>query len=269
MARIGLCVSSHVWELALIGLLVGVAVGALGAGGSLLAVPLLVQFGNQGIHRATTVALGMVAVSAAAALPRHLRAGRTCLEQAAALAAPVAVGAVAGAFANGALSAQALTIATAVALLVGALAIASGAPSTRRGTADAASLPTGDARCPPLRRGVALGTGLSLGALTGMLGIGGGFLALPILVRLQRVPVRAAAATASLVVGVAALVGLVAHLAVYHRAPLAAWALALPTCVVGGALGARVAERASGEGLKRATVLLLALLAVLTLLTLA
>ena len=62
-----------------VGLLIGMLLGALGGGGSLLAVPALVYLLHQQPHAATTAALVVVGLSALSGLVLHLRAGRVAV----------------------------------------------------------------------------------------------------------------------------------------------------------------------------------------------
>ena len=61
---------------ALLGVVIGVSLGALGGGGSILTVPALVYALGQSAHSATTASLVIVGVSAAAGAAAHARAGR-------------------------------------------------------------------------------------------------------------------------------------------------------------------------------------------------
>ena len=58
------------------GLLIGVLLGALGGGGSILTVPVLVYLLGQEPHAATTGALLIVGITAVAGMIAHWRAGR-------------------------------------------------------------------------------------------------------------------------------------------------------------------------------------------------
>ncbi|WP_158813379.1 sulfite exporter TauE/SafE family protein, partial [Streptomyces rimosus] len=58
------------------GLVIGLLLGALGGGGSILAVPALVYLLHQSPHEATAGALVVVGIGAASGLACHARAGR-------------------------------------------------------------------------------------------------------------------------------------------------------------------------------------------------
>jgi uncharacterized membrane protein YfcA len=63
------------------GLLIGLALGALGGGGSILTVPALVYLLHQPPHAATTGSLLIVGITALAGMTAHLRAGRVRVAQ--------------------------------------------------------------------------------------------------------------------------------------------------------------------------------------------
>lgn len=62
-----------------LGLLVGLSLGALGGGGSTLAVPILVLVGGLSAHDATTASLIVVGVASAIGAVRHWRMGNVRL----------------------------------------------------------------------------------------------------------------------------------------------------------------------------------------------
>ena len=63
------------------GLLIGLSLGALGGGGSILTVPALVYLLHQQPHAATTASLLIVGITALAGMTAHWRAGRVRLAQ--------------------------------------------------------------------------------------------------------------------------------------------------------------------------------------------
>ena len=63
------------------GLLIGLSLGALGGGGSILTVPALVYLLHQPPHAATTGSLLIVGITALAGMTAHLRAGRVRVGQ--------------------------------------------------------------------------------------------------------------------------------------------------------------------------------------------
>lgn len=167
------------------GAVVGLSLGALGAGGSVLTVPALIYFLHFTPQQATTAALAIVLTTSLTALFTHARAGavrwRLGLLFAAAGVAPAAV---AGTY-HSHLPATVVTCAFAT------VAIAAAVVMLRK--------PTPAEQVRPFR---AAGVGAGLGALTGFLGVGGGFLTVPALVGALAVPMTTAVGTSLLVISV-------------------------------------------------------------------
>ncbi|MER5434499.1 sulfite exporter TauE/SafE family protein [Streptomyces sp. NPDC002588] len=218
------------------GALVGVALGALGAGGSILTVPALIYLLGFAPASATTASLVIVIVTSVTALVAHARVGavrwRAGLLFAAAGTLPAA--------AAGVLSARIPQ--TVLTLMFAGLAAAAALRLLRRRE------PRGDGRVSGMR---AMGAGAGLGAVTGFLGVGGGFLAVPALVGVLGVPMGAAVGTSLLVIVANALVALGARA---YTAPGLDWALIMPflaTAVLGAWDGRRLAARVSAGTLQR------------------
>ncbi|MFC8855404.1 sulfite exporter TauE/SafE family protein [Streptomyces sp. NPDC057144] len=218
------------------GAVAGVSLGALGAGGSILTVPALIYLLGFTPAAATTASLVVVIVTSVTALVAHARAGtvrwRAGLLFAAAGVLPAAVA--------GALSARVPEAVLTV--LFAALAALAGLHMLRR-------------RTPPENGTVsgtrAAGAGAGLGAVTGFLGVGGGFLAVPALVTVLAVPMSAAVGTSLLVVSANALLALAgrAHSAVHLDLGLLLPFLA--TAVLGAWDGRRLATKVSAATLRR------------------
>ncbi|GHB46062.1 UPF0721 transmembrane protein [Streptomyces viridiviolaceus] len=232
------------WILALLaGAVAGLALGALGAGGSILTVPALIYLLGFSPAAATTASLVVVIVTSVTALLAHARAGAVRWRAGSLFAAagllPAAVA--------GALSAHVPE--AVLTALFAALSALAGLHMLRRRAPRANGAVTG------VR---AAGAGAGLGAVTGFLGVGGGFLAVPALVTVLAVPMSAAVGTSLLVVVSNAVVALTAranaavHLDVTLLLPF------LATAVLGAWDGRRLAARASAGTLQRVfgTVLL-------------
>lgn len=279
--------------LLLVGALLGTVIGMLGGGGGVLAVPLLVALGEP-VLSASTMSLVVVGTGAAAALVPHQRAGRVDWRIGLAFGALGSVGAVVGARLSAVVPPDALLLGFAVLVLLGAgtmlragrTARAVDALQREAGTAPVRRTPSavddtalarhravaglvdpvaaGDPPSPPLRVGakvVALATGVGL--VTGLFGVGAGFVVVPALVAALRVPVKRATATALVVIVVNCAVALVAkhdHL----TDPGTALELAALTAVF-AVVGAVVSRRVPAWVLSSAFGSLLVLVAVYTL----
>ena len=235
-------------------LLVGVFLGLLGSGGSILALPLLRLAAGLSFAAARATSFPVVGLAAAAALVGHLRTGAVRARD----AAPFALASVPATFAASRLLAPRVSE-PAQALLFAALMLVAAWRMARREPADAA---------PPRRRGarVAALVGALAGVLTGLLGIGGGFLIVPALVLTLGFDVRGAIATSLLVIVLNCAAGLGAELA--GGGASIRWDLAAVFAaagVAGAVAGRRLGARWSAIVLRRtfAVVVLLAAVALL------
>lgn len=213
--------------------LIGLVLGLIGGGGSILAVPLLVYaVGLASPHVAIGTAAVAVAVNAAASLGLHAR--RTSIRWPCAIVFSAAgiAGALAGADLGKAIDGQKLLAA------FGLLMIVVGLMMLRRKPADGSASPWLSRQTAPalLPRLALLGSGVGL--LSGLFGIGGGFLIVPGLMLAARMTL-AEAASASLVAVTA--FGL-ASASSYAWSGFVDWPIAL-LLMAGGAAGAVAGTR--------------------------
>jgi uncharacterized membrane protein YfcA len=248
---------------ALAGLAIGLSLGALGSGGSILAVPVLVYLLGQSPLQATTGSLVVVAAAAVmGALLAH-RAGHVHVGRGLAFALVGSVGAAAGATWSVHVGADVLMGSFAALLLVVAAAMvrrlrSQAGPRAAVLEVDApiiAISPTFMCDCPRALKTVV--TGLAVGLLTGFFGVGGGFLVVPALVLALGIPLPAAVGTSLLVIALnstAAFAVRLGHGVQLDWPPL----LMLTALAVAGSIaGRRVAGRADQRALGLAFVGLL------------
>jgi uncharacterized membrane protein YfcA len=229
------------------GLAIGVAVGMLGGGGSVLAVPVLVYVLGQSVHEATTASLVVVTAGALAGGLRHARDGRVCWRHAGVFIAAALPGVVAGTALGNVVSGGVLIAAFAVVMLV-----AAGATWRKAGAASAAGEPRREPACPPLRPARLLAAGVLVGVMTGFFGVGGGFLVVPALALFLALSMRLAVGTSLAVITVTSVMGVAAHLLAGRGLDLGVTAAMTVGCVAGALAGAalagRVSERRLGRG---------------------
>ncbi|MEX3105533.1 MULTISPECIES: TSUP family transporter [unclassified Streptomyces] len=286
----------------LAGAVVGLALGALGGGGSVLAVPALIYLLGFTPVAATTASLVIVAVTSAMALSAHARDGHVQWRTGLLFAAAGVVPAMLGGLLAARLPGRVLTLAFAAVATAAAVRMLGVRRRRARGLPEEAGRPRGhavlrrlrgrpekpprasnsvhparasgsgdSARDPapaypahasdsvhparaatPVHPARASAAGAGLGVVTGVLGVGGGFLAVPALVGVLGLRMRAAVGTSLLVItvnSVAALAlraGTVQGLDWSRIAPFAGAAL------LGAWDGRRLAARFSGPGLQRA-----------------
>lgn len=192
------------------GALIGLSLGALGGGGAILAVPVLVYLLGQSAVQATTGALVVVGVTSAVGAVAARRQGNVLAGRGAAFGAVAIGGAALGARAAVYVPEDVLLGAFAALMLVVGAAMAarqlrarSGGPGAHRAhlALDAPILRFRDGfLCDCPRALKVLVTATSVGLLTGFLGVGGGFLVVPALVLALGLPMTTAAGTSLLVI---------------------------------------------------------------------
>lgn len=229
------------------GAVVGLALGGLGGGGSMIAVPALIYLLGFSAARATTASLLIVGVTSLTGLLAHARAGRVRWRSGALFAAAGLPFAAAAGLLSSLVPSALLTVA--FALLAGFAAWRMLRP--RRAAVPGAA--------GPLRAGAA---GAGLGAATGMLGVGGGFLVVPALVSVLAFPMTEAVGTSLLVITANSAAALVPRLGATGGLD---WGLIAPfagAAVLGAWDGQRLADRLSGPALQRAFAVALLAVAV-------
>ncbi len=230
---------------AVLGLVIGVLLGLLGAGGSILAVPALLYGAGQPLSAAIPTSLLVVGTSAVAAVVPRIRARQVQWRLAGVVGAAGIPAAFLGTAVNRALDPRLVLFGFAAVMVAAAVRMLREQPEAGGDCA----LPGGGINwrgCLPK----AVGTGAAVGFLTGLFGVGGGFLVVPALVLLLGLPMPVAVGTSLLVVAVNSAAGLVAHAGagdVDYRLALVFTAAA----VAGSLLAARVATRLSGDRLRR------------------
>jgi len=177
------------------GAITGLLLGSVGGGGSILLVPILLVVFGLSAHAATGTALGVVAITAMAGVILHSRGGDVRARQGLLFAAPGMLASAAMAPVNARLPEEFLV--GAVVLLMVVVAIRMWRPT---------AIP-GERR----RWQMVVAAGLVAGGLTGLLGVGGGFVIVPALVLALGMPMREAVGTSLLVIVANALAALPAY----------------------------------------------------------
>ncbi|GAA1932118.1 sulfite exporter TauE/SafE family protein [Nocardioides marmoribigeumensis] len=191
---------------AVAGLLIGLSLGALGGGGSILAVPVLVYVLGESASQATTGSLVVVGVTALVGAVSAHRHGTVLWARGLAFGATAVAGAVLGARASTAVGEAVLLGGFSVLMLLVAALMSWRLVQQRRGLVTGPSRPDGPVlTLHPLtvdvrRAAVVLVTATAVGLLTGFLGVGGGFLVVPALVLALDLPMDRAAATSLVVI---------------------------------------------------------------------
>jgi len=212
------------------GILVGFALGMVGGGGSILAVPLLVYLVGVPVpHLAIGTSAVAVAANALSSVVTHASAGNVCWPGAAVFAPAGMAGAFAGAQLGKQVDGQSLLAAFAVMMVVVA-----GLMLRRRESATDEPVRLTRQNAPALA-----GVGLAVGTLSGFFGIGGGFLIVPGLILAAGMPMLQAIGTSLVAVTAFGLT----TAASYAMAGLVDWRLAA-IFVAGGIMGSVLGTRA-------------------------
>ncbi|WP_129337047.1 sulfite exporter TauE/SafE family protein [Cellulomonas endophytica] len=220
--------------------LVGLALGMLGGGGSILTVPLLVYVAGLDAKAAIATSLLVVGVTSAVGAVSHARAGRVQWRTGLVFGAAGIVGAYAGGRLAHYIPGQVLLLAFAAMMIATSVAMLRG-----RREVDAAKVHD---QLPVAR---VLLDGVVVGLVTGLIGAGGGFLVVPALALLGGLSMPVAVGTSLVVIAIKSLGGLAGYLATVSID----WGLALAVtaaAVAGALLGGRLAGRIAPDHLRQA-----------------
>ena len=190
---------------------VGLSLGLLGSGGAILTTPILVYLVGHDEKSAIAESLAIVGAIAFAGVLRAAQQGRVDFRSALLLAGPGIVGTSLGANLSIHLSGAVQLV------MLAALMLTASALMFRNGTrpkVDAQSLDEADTLSPPgpARLWVVILQGLGLGLATGLVGVGGGFLIVPVLVLLRGLPMPTAIGTSLAIIAVNSSVGFAQYL---------------------------------------------------------
>ena len=235
------------------GLAIGVALGTLGGGGSVLAVPVLVYVLDLTVPEATTASLAVVAAGAVVGAATHARAGRVCWRHAGWFTAAGLPGIVLGTLAADAASGAVVLGGFAVIMLAAA-------QSTWRKASESSddrAAPSG-AACPPLRLPRDVLAGAAVGFVTGFFGVGGGFLIVPTLAIALAFTLRTAIGTSLAIITATSVLGFVVHVAAGRPVEAGVTGAMAAACAVGAlagaTLGGHVPQRQLGRAFAALTV---------------
>lgn len=277
-----------------VGALIGLVVGALGAGGGILSVPALIYLLGVAPHEATSASLVIVLFTALAALGGRIGKNTICYQIALVFAALATAGTWLGSLANQAVSADLLMYTFALLLIcVGLVMLHRAYPGLFRGAARAGSSGVssddgaiaaddagGTGSTPALRAVSATGEVTSIGAaplwrvalvatitgaLTGFFGVGGGFAIVPALTLVLHLPIKRAASTSLLIMAITAVVALAARAQASLNVDLGVIGAFTVASMLGGVAGAPLTRKVSSQKLTASFAALLIAVAVATL----
>lgn len=238
------------------GFAAGLIGGLLGLGGGIVIVPILVLLLKVPVHAAVATSLFCVIATSSAAASRNIARGIANVRLGVLLEPLTVTGAIAGGVLAGYLSGSTLITIFAVALVAMAVPMARGEASEADEDVSEIEPPANDAlqssywdpasreevTYVPRRLGLARGVSFLAGILSGLLGVGGGVVKVPILVSFCGIPMKAAAATSNFMIGVTAVASAILYYGRGDVLPL----VAAPS-VLGVFMGSRTSARLAGR----------------------
>lgn len=232
-----------------LGVMIGASLGLLGGGGSILTVPIFVYILGFPAKEAIAMSLAVVGVTSAVGAAGHWRAGHVDVRTAVTFGAVAMAGTFAGTRLAAYLSGTTQLVIFGAVMLVAATFMFRGRRESiatgHRGTGAATSL-------------IVL-EGLAVGLLTGLVGVGGGFLIVPALVWLA-LPMSTAVGTSLLIIAGNCAAGFYGYLG---QVPLSWTSVALVTAgtLPGIALGTYLHRFVPQNALRRGFAVFLLLVA--------
>lgn len=233
------------YDLAAIGTVIGILLGLLGGGGSILTVPVLVYLVGMTAKHAIFVSLIVVGITSSIAVIGHARKKHVCWK----IGLAFGFAGMAGAYFGGRLTKHipdALLLVLFALVMVGAaFAMLRNKPAkTEQRLPDEASCLSN------LPAPAVLIDGFVVGMITGLVGVGGGFLLVPALNNLAGLPIHAAIGTSLLIIVLQCSAALMGHAS--HFTP--DWLLTgffTGFTVFGSLIGSRLSGKISGAFLKQ------------------
>jgi uncharacterized protein len=258
------------WSL-IFGLVVGLSLGLTGGGGAIFAVPMLVYGLGVPAREAVGISLAAVGVTALVGFLQRWRVGQVEIRTGLLFAAAGMTGAPIGSWIAGQMPETLLLLLFAGLMVAIAMRMWRQTPSPA--ASEFACPPADEAHGPTCRRDASgtliltsrcavllLMLGLLTGILSGLFGVGGGFVIVPALVLFSSMTIHRAVGTSLLVISLVSVSGVAAHLWAGRDIPLGMTGLFILGGLAGLAAGQQIGRRLSSLVLQR--VFVVAILAV-------
>lgn len=195
---------------------VGLSLGLLGSGGAILTVPILVYLVGHDEKSAIVESLAIVGAIAVAGVIRAAMQKRVDIRSAALLAVPGIVGTFAGAHAAKFIPGAVQLVLLSALMLTAATLMFRSRPAPTASRAESLPPPAAPARGPLW---IIVVQGIGLGLATGLVGVGGGFLIVPLLVLLRKLPMPTAIGTSLAIIAVNSTTGFLKYLSMLGDQP--------------------------------------------------
>jgi uncharacterized membrane protein YfcA len=222
---------------------IGLSLGVLGGGGSILTVPILVYVAGFEAKEAIAASLFVVGVTSAVSVISHARGGRVMWRTGLIFGAAGMAGAFVGGLLGGHIPGQILLIAFAIMMVATSVAMLRG----RKKKNDDGAAPVKH----ELPLGRVLLDGAVVGLITGLVGAGGGSLVVPALALLGGLPMSVAVGTSLVVIAMKSFAGLAGYLTTVQLD----WGITLgvtAAAIVGSLIGSKLAGRIPEAALRKA-----------------
>jgi uncharacterized membrane protein YfcA len=233
-------------------IVIGISLGLLGGGGAILTVPVLVYVLGVGMKQAVPMSLVVVGATSLTGVVHHSREGNVDWRSILSFGPAAILGSLLGA-------AVALRVSGHLQLIIFGVVLILAAVMMLRGPAGAEA----GRRAHP---GVLALIGAAVGTLTGLIGVGGGFLYVPALALLGGLEMRRAVGTSLGLIAISCAAGLLGYLG---RMPID-WQVVLIfglLAFVGVRIGAALVPRVSQQALRKGFAALLLVIGVVVLIT--
>ncbi len=239
-----------------LGFLIGLSLGALGGGGSILAVPALVYGAGQSPRAATTTSLFLVGTASLVGIAPHWRAGRVRVGMGVVFGLTGVGGSLAGSALNQRIDPNVLLLGFAGLVCLAAWRMLTGCPTCTKvgettavgarsgapSTASAAAAATLPFRIDIRSVATMVAAGTLVGFLAGLFGVGGGFVIVPALALALKLPMPEAIGTSLLVIVINSMVALSTRVTTTSID----WGITLPfvvAAIAGVLTGGRIVDR--------------------------
>lgn len=182
-------------------LLIGASLGLMGGGGSILTVPVLVYALEMGAKEAIAMSLAIVGLTSLVGSLSHFKAGNINLKVAMIFGPVAMAGTFLGAKLAVYLSGATQLIIFAIVMIIASYFMFKGRKNLKDNSEDHT-----------VHFALIAGPGIFVGILTGLVGVGGGFMIVPTLVLLAHVPMKQAVGTSLLIISLNSFSGFLGYM---------------------------------------------------------
>lgn len=255
--------SSDIFSQALIiipiGLLSGLLAGAFGIGGGIVSVPLVKHLLGVSAHVAIGTTLAIILPTAILGAYTYLKSGKLIVPLAICCALPAIIGTIFGSHYSHYVEGRSLMLALAALMMLVGLDFVTGLGNKLKSNATSSEEKGFVLDKKSIITALIIGT--IVGLLSGMLGIGGGFIMVPAFCYLLELPLKAAFGTSLVVIALVALPGTIVH-ATHNHVDISIALQILIGSMPGAWLGSRFSLKAKDEMLRKVFGSILVILAV-------